>query len=49
MLPLLAGPLAVKPLLLVLRGSGRALNEALAGTARLHLVVGALLALGLAL
>ena len=49
LLPLLAGPLAVRPLLLVLEASGRELNEALAGTARLHLVVGALLALGLSL
>ena len=49
LLPLLAGPLAVKPLLLVMNAAGRELNEALAGTARLHLVVGALLALGLSL
>jgi 1,4-dihydroxy-2-naphthoate octaprenyltransferase len=48
LLPLLAAPLAVKPLLLVLSASGRTLNEALAGTALLHLAVGLLLAAGLA-
>ena len=48
-LPLCAAPLAIKPLQLVLGASGRALNEALAGTARLHLAVGTLLALGLVL
>jgi 1,4-dihydroxy-2-naphthoate octaprenyltransferase len=49
LLPLLALPLAVRPLRLVFGASGSALNEALAGTARLHLVFGALLAAGLAL
>ena len=47
LLPLLALPLAARPLKLVLHASGRPLNEALAGTARLHLIVGALLAVGL--
>jgi 1,4-dihydroxy-2-naphthoate octaprenyltransferase len=47
LLPLLAMPLAVRPLRLVLRASGGALNEALGATARLHLIAGALLALGL--
>ncbi len=47
LLPLLAIPLAVRPLRLVLTATGRPLNEALAGTARLHLVVGALFAVGL--
>ena len=47
LLPLLALPLAWRPLQLVLTASGRPLNEALGATARLHLVVGALFALGL--
>jgi 1,4-dihydroxy-2-naphthoate octaprenyltransferase len=45
----LAAPLAAPPLRAVLgRSDGPALNTALAATARLHLVFGALLALGLA-
>src|SRR5262249_55089199 len=48
MLPLLAAPLAIKPLQLVLTPSGRPLTEALAGTAKLQIAVGVLLAVGLA-
>ncbi len=46
LLPLLSLPLAVPPGRLVLRAEGAALNEALAGTARLQLVFGLLLAAG---
>jgi 1,4-dihydroxy-2-naphthoate polyprenyltransferase len=49
LLPLAALPLAVQPLRLVFRGHGAELNAALGGTARLHLVYGVLLALGLVL
>jgi 1,4-dihydroxy-2-naphthoate polyprenyltransferase len=49
LLPLAALPLAIPPLRLVLRGQGAELNAALGGTARLQLVYGALLALGLVL
>jgi 1,4-dihydroxy-2-naphthoate octaprenyltransferase len=47
LLPLAAFPLAITPVRLVLTASGRPLNEALFATARLHLVVGLLLAAGL--
>ena len=47
LLPLAALPLAIPPLRLVLRQSGGALNPALGGTARLQIVYGALLAIGL--
>jgi 1,4-dihydroxy-2-naphthoate octaprenyltransferase len=43
----LAAPLAVAPLRTMLMAEGRALNPALKGTARLHLVFGLLLALGM--
>jgi hypothetical protein len=46
---LLAAPVARPPLALVRRAQARALLPALAATARLHLVAGALLGLGLAL
>ena len=49
LLPLAAAPLAAAPLSLVFRGTGVELNAALAGTARLHLVYGLLLAAGLIL
>jgi 1,4-dihydroxy-2-naphthoate polyprenyltransferase len=49
LLTLAALPLARAPLALVARARGRELVAALLGTARLHLVAGALLALGLAL
>jgi len=49
LLMLLAAPLARRPLALVRHARGRALLPALAATARLHLVAGALLVLGLAL
>ncbi len=45
---LVAVPLAIPPSRLVLTQQGAPLNAALAGTARLHLVFGTLLALGLA-
>jgi 1,4-dihydroxy-2-naphthoate polyprenyltransferase len=47
LLPLAALPLAIPPLRLVLRQSGAALNPALGDTARLQLVYGLLLAVGL--
>jgi 1,4-dihydroxy-2-naphthoate polyprenyltransferase len=47
LLPLLALPLAIPPLRLVLGQEGAALNRALAGSARLQLVHGLLLAVGL--
>ena len=47
-LPLLAVPLAVAEVRGVLSRSGAALNESLAGTARLHAVFGALLTVGVA-
>jgi 1,4-dihydroxy-2-naphthoate polyprenyltransferase len=47
LLPLLALPLAIPPLRLVLGQQGAALNRALAGSARLQLVHGLLLAVGL--
>jgi 1,4-dihydroxy-2-naphthoate polyprenyltransferase len=49
LLPMVALPLVVQPLRIVLRGEGAELNAALGGTARLHLVYGVLLALGLVL
>jgi 1,4-dihydroxy-2-naphthoate octaprenyltransferase len=49
LLMLLAAPVARPPLALVRRAQARALLPALAATARLHLVAGALLGLGLAL
>ena len=49
LLPLVAIPLAVAPLRLVFHSQGAELNAALAGTARLHLVYGVLLAAGLVL
>ena len=49
LLPLAALPLVLQPLRIVLRGQGAELNAALGGTARLHLVYGVLLALGLVL
>jgi 1,4-dihydroxy-2-naphthoate polyprenyltransferase len=49
LLPLVAIPLAVVPLRLVFHSQGAELNAALAGTARLHLVYGVLLAAGLVL
>jgi 1,4-dihydroxy-2-naphthoate octaprenyltransferase len=49
LLPLAALPLAAAPLRLVFSGQGAELNAALGGTARFHLVYGALLALGLVL
>jgi 1,4-dihydroxy-2-naphthoate octaprenyltransferase len=45
-LPLLAAPLGILEAVRVGRRAGGALNVSLAGTARLHLVVGVLLALG---
>ncbi|MFO0599364.1 MAG: 1,4-dihydroxy-2-naphthoate polyprenyltransferase [Myxococcaceae bacterium] len=48
MLSWLAAPLAIAPLKLVFRSSGAALNDALAGTAKLQMVFGLLFALGLA-
>ena len=47
LLPLAALPLAVSPLRLVLTQRGAALNRALAGSARLQLIHGLLLAVGL--
>lgn len=47
LLPLVSLPLAVAPGRLVLDGEGAVLNQALAGTARLQLVFGLLLAIGL--
>lgn len=49
LLPLITLPLALPQLQLVLREQGRPLNAALRGTARLHMVFGALLTLGLLL
>jgi len=46
LLALLAAPLAVAPLKLAFGAKGAALNEALAGTAKLQLIYGLLLALG---
>jgi 1,4-dihydroxy-2-naphthoate octaprenyltransferase len=43
----LAAPLAIAPLRTMLTAEGRALNPALKGTARLHLIFGLLLALGM--
>lgn len=48
LLPLAAAPLAVAPLRVLFTRTGAALNEALAGTARLQLAYGVLLAVGLA-
>lgn len=48
LLPLASLPLALAPGRLVLQARGAALNDALAGTARLQLVFGLLFALGLA-
>jgi 1,4-dihydroxy-2-naphthoate octaprenyltransferase len=47
LLPLLSLPLTVPLLRLIASGSGRALNTGLKGTGRLHMVFGALLAIGL--
>lgn len=49
LLPLLSVPLAVAPVRIVQNERGGALNQALAGTAKLQLAFGALFALGLAL
>jgi 1,4-dihydroxy-2-naphthoate octaprenyltransferase len=49
LLPMVALPLVLQPLRIVLFGKGAELNAALGGTARLHLVYGVLLALGLVL
>ncbi|MDW8234034.1 MAG: 1,4-dihydroxy-2-naphthoate polyprenyltransferase [Roseiflexaceae bacterium] len=49
MLAWLATPLAIAPMRTMLTSEGRALNLALKGTARLHLVFGLLLALGMVL
>jgi 1,4-dihydroxy-2-naphthoate polyprenyltransferase len=49
LLPMVALPLVLQPLRIVLWGEGAELNAALGGTARLHLVYGVLLALGLVL
>lgn len=49
MLAWLAAPLAIAPMRTMLTSEGRALNPALKGTARLHLVFGLLLALGMAI
>lgn len=49
LLPLLTLPLAVQMVRTVLAEQGRPLNRALAGTGRLHLLFGALFALGLLL
>ncbi|HWE23029.1 MAG TPA: 1,4-dihydroxy-2-naphthoate polyprenyltransferase [Myxococcales bacterium] len=49
LLPLAALPLAVRPLRLVFRACGAELNAALGATARLQLVYGVLLAVGLVL
>jgi hypothetical protein len=46
---LLALPLALHEARALFLRDGRALNASLAGTARLHLVLGALIALGVAL
>jgi 1,4-dihydroxy-2-naphthoate octaprenyltransferase len=48
LLSLMALPFAAKPLRLVMKESGPVLNEALAGTAKLQLVYGLLLSVGLA-
>jgi 1,4-dihydroxy-2-naphthoate polyprenyltransferase len=48
LLPLLSLPLAIAPLRVLFTQTGSALNQALAGTARLQLVFGVLFALGLA-
>ncbi len=48
LLPLLALPLAIPPVRVLFTQTGSALNQALAGTARLQLVFGVLFALGLA-
>jgi 1,4-dihydroxy-2-naphthoate octaprenyltransferase len=48
LLPLLAAPLAIPPLKVLFTQTGSALNQALAGTARLQLVFGVLFAVGLA-
>jgi len=47
LLPLAALPLAIPPLRAVLRRTGAALNPALGATARLQIVYGMLLAIGL--
>ncbi|MFL5389222.1 MAG: 1,4-dihydroxy-2-naphthoate polyprenyltransferase [Myxococcales bacterium] len=47
LLPLASLPLAIAPLAAVLRQTGAALNPALGGTARLQIVYGLLLAIGL--
>jgi len=49
MLPWLTIPLALPLLRLMRSGQGRALNLGLRGTARLHMIFGLLLALGLLL
>jgi 1,4-dihydroxy-2-naphthoate octaprenyltransferase len=49
LLELVAAPLVVRPVRLVLQGTGRAIAPALGATARLQLVAGALLTAGLAL